>query len=84
MPDNREHALHVQAGATAVITARVAHDPAFADEFIGVVEGGYKGTLEAFARSAGVNVSEVEVIVIDNGICICKGRACTCIIYRAA
>jgi len=84
MPDNREHALRVQAGAAAVIAARVAHDPAFADEFIGVVEGADKGTLEAFARSAGVNVSEVEIIVVENGICLCTGRACICIIYRKA
>jgi hypothetical protein len=62
--------------AAAVIAARVAHDSDFADEFIGIVEGGDKATPEAFARSAGVKVSEVEIIPIENGVCICRGHFC--------
>lgn len=79
---NQEHSVQVQAGAVAVIAARVAHDPRFADEFIGVVERGDKETLEAFARSAGVSMEEVVIFPVPGGICLCKGHVCICIIYR--
>jgi hypothetical protein len=82
MPDDREHPLRTQAEAVAVITTRIAHDPDFAEEFIGIVERGDKETLEAFARSAGVSMDEVVVIPVENGVCVCKGRVCICIIYR--
>jgi hypothetical protein len=82
MPEEREHSVRVQAEAVAVIATRVAHDPGFADEFIGVVERGDKETLEAFARSAGVVMDEVVIIPVPGGVCVCKGRVCICIIYR--
>ena len=82
MPEAREHSVQVQASAAAVISARIAHDPNFADEFIGVVERGDKETLEAFARSAGVAMDMVEIIPVPGGVCICRGSVCICIIYR--
>jgi hypothetical protein len=82
MPETREHPLRVQAEAASVLTTRIALDPDFADEFIGVVEGGDKETLEAFARSAGIIVSGTEIIPIPGGVCLCRDHICICVIYR--
>ena len=82
MPEGREHSVQVQAAAAAVISARIAHDPKFADEFIGVVERGDKETLEAFARNAGVVMEMIEIIPVPGGICICRGSVCICVICR--
>jgi hypothetical protein len=83
MPENREHSIQPQAGAAAVITTRIAHDPDFADEFVGIVEGGDKETIEAFVRSAGIRLEPPwEIVPVPGGFCICRGPVCFCIVYR--
>jgi hypothetical protein len=77
----REDDIRHASSAAALITARMAHDPAFAEQFIKVSGGGDQHAARELMTKAGVT-SDTEVIVIPGGVCICRGSYCVCVILR--
>lgn len=66
----------------SVLTTRMAYDHEFAEEFTRAVEDGHYKAVTAAMERAGVRASDTEVVIIPNGVCLCRGGFCVCIVIR--
>ena len=82
MANTTEPNVEYQSNAVAAISTRMAHDKLFAQEFIAAAERGDQKGLHELVKTADVKLEPPEIVIIPNGVCICRGSFCICIVVR--
>jgi hypothetical protein len=79
--DKKEPNVEFQSRAIAAITTHMANDKVFAEKLIETTERGNHNEVHALVNKV-VSLEPSEVVILPNGICICRGSFCVCVVIR--